>query len=253
MQLASIVHDLKTPLYCIQGTISIVSSLLQDDNTVLTQYLAKINTSFDFIFSMIEDIQDLAQFNNNQHFSINNETVPVRPFLNEVGALFEEQCAFKNIQLLLNITQAVPDVIYTDPKRLKQVLMNLLSNALKFTQKGHIALRVDMLKEFKITELDTEHKFLKKKMKLQIEDTGMGIKTADLKKLFKYFGKLKDSLNLNKKGTGLGLNITKRIVESMGGDIQVESEEGKGTKFSFTLLVGVKNTNFNTGSSAGEA
>ncbi len=85
---------------------------------------------------------------------------------------------------------------------------------------------------------------IKKKMKIIIEDTGMGIKQQDLKKLFKHFGKLKDKKKLNTKGTGLGLNISKKIVESMGGSISVESEYRKGTKFIMVVNIQIRNTNF---------
>jgi signal transduction histidine kinase len=80
---------------------------------------------------------------------------------------------------------------------------------------------------------------VQKKLNIIIEDTGVGIKESDLSKLFKYFGKLKDTSNINKKGTGLGLNISKRIVESMGGEVSVESTVGKGTKFSMFVIIQV--------------
>ena len=86
--------------------------------------------------------------------------------------------------------------------------------------------------------VDISHK-VQKKLIITIEDTGVGIKESDLSKLFKYFGKLKDQHNINKKGTGLGLNISKRIVESMGGEISVESKLGKGTKFSMFVIIQV--------------
>jgi signal transduction histidine kinase len=82
---------------------------------------------------------------------------------------------------------------------------------------------------------------LKKWLKIEIEDTGIGIKTQDLNKLFKYFSMLKDDHKINTKGTGLGLNITKRIVESMGGQIAVESKVNKGTKFNMRVIIQIKN------------
>jgi hypothetical protein len=90
-------------------------------------------------------------------------------------------------------------------------------------------------------------KLVKRKLLIEIEDTGIGIKNEDLSKLFKYFGKLKDTQSINKKGTGLGLNISRRIVQSMGGEISISSELKKGTKFSIYVMVGIKNEFYQKG------
>lgn len=136
--------------------------------------------------------------------------------------------------------------------------MNLLSNALKFTIKGGIFIKIDVQdlaykegdesmspdKTYRDVIKDQNKEMIKKKLMIEIEDTGIGIKQKDLCKLFKYFGRLDDKQQINRKGTGLGLNITKRIVQSMSGEIQIESEFRKGTKFSLYVIIEVKNPNY---------
>ena len=140
--------------------------------------------------------------------------------------------------------------------------MNLLSNALKFTLKGVIKVKFDLSdydenvpkditkRQSKVSKEEDlnlaleKQKTLKKKLLIEIEDTGIGIKQTDLSKLFKYFGRLKDSQHINRKGTGLGLNITRKIVQSMNGEIKIESEYRKGTKFSMYVIIEVENEKY---------
>ena len=210
---------------------------------------------------MIEDIQDLAKFNNGQKFTLKNQNFNVREFLFEVTTLFSEQCKFKDIELRETISDKIPKTLFSDPKRIKQCLMNLISNALKFTCDGFISISIDLendvpisqrrnsiVKSFKfessgrgkekMVEKSVSMKVMKK-IKIVIEDSGLGIQKKDLEKLFRHFGKLKDESKLNEKGCGLGLMICKRIVETMGGEITVESTFGKGTKFTMYIMVQV--------------
>jgi signal transduction histidine kinase len=157
-----------------------------------------------------------------------------------VQGLFTQQCEFKQIDLISNVETAMPLRIHSDQRRIKQVLMNLMSNALKFTQRGQITVNaniVDKEPEPEDTQIQTGRERCKKRLRLEIEDTGIGIKSKDLTKLFKYFGKLEDNQGLNTKGTGLGLNICKRIVEAMSGKIKIESVIGQGTKFIIFLPI----------------
>ena len=184
-----------------------------EDKPELMQYMKNFNLSFEFIFSMIEDIQDLAKFNNNQKFNIECEFFNIREFVGDVLVLFEEQSKFKKIQLLKEIADEVPEMVFTDQKRIKQILMNMISNAMKFTNQGSITVRFGIEEFVKkkdkavkdnmsarkssvsrrrqiLGEEPEEDPRSKRKLMIEIEDTGIGISEKDQNKLFKYFGKL---------------------------------------------------------------
>lgn len=130
----------------------------------------------------------------------------------------------KNVTLILNLNPNIPQAIYSDAKRFKQVLFNLLGNAVKFTFKGSVTLDCNY-------DQMTSHLFC------SVTDTGIGIQPDDLEKLFKYFGCLAKSRHCNRGGLGLGLTISKMIVQEFGGEITVESQFGKGSKFSFWIPI----------------
>ena len=137
------------------------------------------------------------------------------------------------MQLIKKVDERIPEKIFADSKRIKQILMNLLSNALKFTVKGSIsitfgweddpAIKQGEAKDSVVLAQNSADKIIQKKLFIDVSDTGFGMKKSDLGKLFKSFGKLKDDQQINKKGCGLGLNISRRIVVSMNGSITVES------------------------------
>lgn len=139
-------------------------------------------------------------------------------------------------------------MVCSDPKRMKQVFVNLVGNAMKFTSKGHILLTVSQSNYYKetfFTRFDGQESSVLKKdetkriLHFEVEDTGIGIEAHKLTTLFKAFGKLDDKVGLNKNGVGLGLMISKDIVEASGGQIKIESEFGVGTKFKFDMVAGI--------------
>lgn len=140
IQLAQVVHDLKTPMSCVKLTINLVRMMIEDSNPEVTQLIKNINVSFEFIFQMIEDIQDLAKFSNNQTFTFNNELFKVGQLRDEIVTIFEEQCVQKKLSLKFEVEESVPIEVYADLKRFKQLLINLISNAFKFTTKGGISI-----------------------------------------------------------------------------------------------------------------
>ena len=146
----------------------------------------------------------------------------IREVVNEVYDIMKFQLDAKQLQFTLNIQQAVPVTIVSDQKRLKQVLFNLIGNAVKFTFNGGITL--DILYE-RLTNVLTG----------SVRDTGVGIKEEDIAKLFRFFGKISSTKDINKGGMGLGLTISKLIIQEMGGDIDVESKENQGSRFFFTI------------------
>ena len=138
--------------------------------------------------------------------------------------MFSLQMSAKGIIFKLEMSLRIPHYITSDRRRLMQVMINLLSNAIKFTNEGSITLECNF---------DDQ----KKSIMFQVIDTGIGIRVADQVKLFKMFGKLKNSSKQNQQGIGMGLNVCKRIINVYNGELAVTSELGVGSKFSFSFLV----------------
>ncbi|TNV73755.1 hypothetical protein FGO68_gene15414 [Halteria grandinella] len=148
----------------------------------------------------------------------------VRTLVEQVCDIMKFQVQEKGLQFCVKVANSVPITFLSDIKRIKQVLFNLIGNAIKFTFSGRISVNVDF---------DQESRLLTGK----VSDTGLGIKEADLEKLFKFFGCLVTTKDINRGGMGLGLTISKMIIQQLGGDISVESLPGVGTTFSFTIPI----------------
>lgn len=134
----------------------------------------------------------------------------------------------KGLDLIFSLDPTLPSLIFIDGKRLCQILLNLLINAVKFTFTGSVKLEITLLETLEDSNF---------KIGFNVVDTGIGIKQDDLINLFKLFGKLQSSNHLNRNGVGLGLSFSKSLVEKLGGAISVSSEVGKGTAFSFEIKV----------------
>ena len=130
----------------------------------------------------------------------------------------------KKIDLILEIAEEVPNIVFTDEKRLKQILFNLVGNALKFTMKGFIKLKVN-------------RGFTSNYLRFKVIDTGIGIKQEDHQKLFKLFGKVSLKKGINQNGIGLGLTISSKLIDHLGGSISLKTNEHKGTTFEFTIKI----------------
>lgn len=147
---------------------------------------------------MIEDALDISRLENNK-FEINKDLFDLRGTCNELANIMKFQIEQKGIEMKLKISRSVPSVIFSDQKRLKQILFNLIGNALKFTYKGGITLNLKY--DSRTTQLT-----------VSVRDTGIGIKPEDLVKLFHFFGQVSSSKSINKSGMGLGLTISKMII-----------------------------------------
>ena len=173
---------------------------------------------------LVEDILDLAKFNGNT-FKLNINKFKICDIISEIDYIFRFQWIERNIELSIEWSNELSQMEFcSDSKRIKQVLINLISNSFKFTEKGRITIKV------KIVYRNGE-----RYVRFWVLDTGIGISTNDMRKLFKMFGMVHKNHRLNKSGSGIGLYISKKIVESLGGEIKVKSEEEKGSWFSFTI------------------
>jgi PAS domain S-box-containing protein len=219
---ATMSHEIRTPLNGVIGMTSLLESTKLDFRQ--REYVETIQKSGSSLMVLINDILD---FSKTESGNTKLEPVPtdLRDSVTEVVDLLRPHCANKGITMSMSIAQEVPNTLLIDEARLKQVLLNLIGNAIKFTQKGSVKIKVRLKKSLeKVAEVCFE-----------IEDSGIGIPKEKLHLLFQSFSQI-DSTNSRKfGGTGLGLAISKQIVELMGGNINVESQIGVGSKFCFTI------------------
>jgi CheY-like chemotaxis protein/two-component sensor histidine kinase len=213
-------HELRTPLNAIIGFSEVLrDGICGELNQEQLEAVLDIHASGEELLQMIKDILDLSKVEaGKMEFHI--ERFPFDDILQSVKSVLSNMIKKKG----QNFTVKAPDdlpLIYADKTRLKQILYNLLSNAVKFTPEGG---------NITVTVSSDDDKFL-----FEVEDTGIGIREDDMDKLFKEFVQIDASYSRQYEGTGLGLALTKKLVQMHGGNIWAESEYGKGSKFSFTL------------------
>lgn len=228
MFFSSVAHELWTPLNSIIPIVKMVianvdrfSPGMQDaEKQRLLKYLKIILNSALHLESVIEDALDISRLENNK-FQIFEDVFSLSDAVEEVSQIMRFQISEKGLQLITEIGPRVPSRVFNDQKRYKQILFNLVGNAVKFTYQGFIKIKLDVHES---GELSTS-----------VTDTGLGIHEEDLNKLFQFFGKIAKSSEVNRGGMGLGLTISKMIVQQLGGHISVESVPNVGSTFSFRL------------------
>ncbi|MEM9213333.1 MAG: CHASE2 domain-containing protein [Cyanobacteria bacterium P01_F01_bin.150] len=223
--LAQMSHELRTPLNAILG----FSQLMAQDHTLSENNQSRvrsINSAGEHFLGLINDILTLTKLESDKQ-TLNKESFELKDLIETVEALFRIRMEQKRLTFVVEVSQTIPQKLIGDAPKLRQILINLLSNALKFTHAGTIVLRVEDRQLPQALEL-----------RFEVEDTGDGIAASELHKLFEPFVQTESGEN-TKTGTGLGLAISKQLVQLMGGDIKVSSQVGKGTVFSFTANVQV--------------
>jgi len=223
--LASMSHEIRTPMNAIFG----FTELLEDhiDNPQQKQYLSAIASSGKTLLSLINDILDLSKIEAGK-LEIQVNDVNPRTLFSEIQHIFSMKVKEKGIDFLVEIDPAIPETLLLDEVRIRQILFNLVGNAVKFTDSGYIKISM-VQKRQKKTDEDGLYLVFK------VQDTGMGIPKTQKSLIFDAFKQQEGQSHAKYGGTGLGLAITKRLVEMMGGAITVESEEQKGSEFSFYI------------------
>ena len=215
--LTNMSHELRTPMNGVLGMIQLVQYGELDDNQ--REYLDLAQRSGEALVRILNDILDLTSIEKRQ-LSVQTEPFPLLTCVTDTLEMLNPEALRKGVRMTVSVDAAVPATIIGDHVRLQQVLSNLIGNAIKFTEQGKVEVRVTS---------DPQG------VTFSVEDTGIGIPPDKKELLFKQFSQIDDSNTRRYGGTGLGLVLSKEIVELMGGTISLESVEGEGSTFSFTL------------------
>ncbi len=224
--LANMSHEIRTPMNGIVGMAELLCNTEPTNDQ--KEYLDILKTSTDNLLSIINDILDISKIEAGK-LEFEHIDFDLRRTITDTFKILSYNADKKGLELLNNISADIPDIMLGDPVRLRQILINLVSNAIKFTEKGEVAVSVDI--ESRTEDEITLHFF--------VSDTGIGIPEDKKKHIFDTFTQADSSSTRKYGGTGLGLPISSRLVEMMKGKIWVESEVGKGSAFHFTARLGI--------------
>ncbi|PUA39666.1 hybrid sensor histidine kinase/response regulator [Paenibacillus elgii] len=219
--LAMMSHEIRTPMNGVVGMTDILLDMT-DLSEEQRSCIEVIRKSGDTLLSIINDILDLSKIEAGR-IELQEEIFDLRRCIKDSFSVISGRAEIKNLSLTYTLNHDVPDYIYGDPERLKQVLINLLGNAVKFTPKGSISVKVEQRKG------DPD------KLVFTVTDTGMGIDPAWLNRIFEPFAQIGSLMTRRYEGTGLGLAISRRLVRMMGGEIHAVSDGSNGSSFIFTI------------------
>ena len=222
--LSNMSHEIRTPMNAIVGMTEIL--LRSDLNDTDRSYLMNIKSSGNALLAIINDILDFSKIESGKLELVEDNYEPMS-MLSDLSMIFLNRIGDKPIDLMFDIDTELPHMLYGDIIRIRQIIINLVNNAIKFTESGFVKLsiKVTQMSESDMVNLD-----------VVVKDSGQGVKKEDADKLFASFSQVDTKKNRNKEGTGLGLSISKQLVEMMGGQIGLRSEYGKGSEFYFNIL-----------------
>lgn len=220
--LANMSHEIRTPMTAILGYADILYDHLEDPDNM--QCVDTIRRNGHFLLEIINDILDLSRIDANK-FEIHRQFVKPDMLVADVRSLMQVRADEKAVNLQIEFNGQIPEVIQTDGKRLRQILLNLVGNAIKFTDVGTVTIETRYLRH-------------NNKIEFRVIDTGIGISKSDLDRLFEPFTQADSSSTRSIGGTGLGLTISRRLARMLGGDIDIQTQFGSGSVFTATVDIG---------------
>lgn len=220
---ANLSHEIKTPINIIVAMIYFLKSTKLDE--VQNEYINRLESASDLLTELVNNILNVSKSNKVANSVNTKEYFVFKNLVDKIDSIFKEEMEKKNLQWLIESNFDTNIEVYEDKTRLEQIFINLISNAVKYTEKGYIELQIYKMSE----SVNSYH------VRFCVKDTGVGIKKEDTLKIFKEFEQTSDPTIKEKEGFGLGLPLVRKIIESMGGKIWVESSYGLGTKFFFEL------------------
>ena len=219
--LANMSHEIRTPINAVLGMNAMILRESKEDH--IREYALDIQNAGQTLLSLINDILDISKIESGKL-----DIIPVEydfsSLIHDIMNMIDVKARDKGLALNLSLDEKMPSRLWGDDVRLRQILVNLLSNGVKYTEKGSVTLTVSAVVQEDAADLT-----------FRVEDTGIGIREEDMEKLFREFERIEEQRNRNIEGTGLGMSIVTRLLERMDSKLQVESEYGKGSAFYFTL------------------
>ncbi len=223
--LNSMSHDIRTPMNAIIGFAALAQSHI-DDQKKVQDYLGKISTSSTHLLNLINDILDMSRIESGT-VKIEEKALHIPDLMNDLRTMIQSLIDAKNQNLFIDTKNVVHEHVFTDKLRLNQILLNIVGNAIKFTPPGG-DITIGLVEKPCILKNYTTYEF-------SVKDNGIGMSKAYQEHIFETFSRERSTTVSGIQGTGLGMSITKNLVDMLGGDIRVESEEGKGSLFTVTL------------------
>ncbi|MCR5302538.1 MAG: response regulator [Lachnospiraceae bacterium] len=222
--LANMSHEIRTPINTVLGMNEMILRESGDANII--GYSEGIRSAGGALLGIVNNILDFSRIESGD-MGIEPREYDLSESLNDLSNMMIKLTEERGLDLVLDFDPKIPRYLYGDENRIRQLVTNMLSNAVKFTQKGKISFTV------RLDEEGSDQNYVN--LYVSVEDTGIGIKKEDISRLFSQFDRIEEKRNRNIEGTGLGMNITQRLLELMGSTLNVESTYGKGSRFYFTL------------------